>query len=243
MCLILFALNPNAQYRLVLAANRDEQYGRPSSAADFWDDYPDVLAGRDLSAGGTWLGVSRSGRFAAVTNFREDPPHPIPPRSRGELTANFLTGNESPHQYLHHVAQVGDEYRGFNLVVGDGDEFCYLSNREGIVRKLTPGCYGLSNQLLDCDWPKVVQGRSRLDALPPEHMTGDHLYPLILDDGDERAFSQSFIRSERYGTTAATVLSISRSGEVVFEERTFGTMGRATGTSTYAFNITKPALT
>ena len=98
MCLILFSLNSNDQFNLVLAANRDEQYGRPSSAADFWDDHPNVLAGRDLSAGGTWLGVTRNGRFAAVTNFREDPPYPIPPKSRGELTTNFLIGNDSPHQ-------------------------------------------------------------------------------------------------------------------------------------------------
>lgn len=238
MCLILFSLNPNDQFKLVLAANRDEKYDRPSSAADFWDDHPEVLAGRDLSAGGTWLGVTRSGRFAAVTNFREDPPHPIPPRSRGELTANFLIGDDPPHHYLHQVAQMGDEYRGFNLIVGDNNEFCYLSNREGIVRNLSAGYYGLSNQLLDCDWPKVVQGRNRLDALSPEQMDSEHLYPLIFDDGDHRAFSQSFIRSERYGTTASTVLCVSQSGQVTFEERTFGVLGRARGANRYDFSIT-----
>ena len=237
MCLILFSLNPNDQFNLVLAANRDEQYGRPSSAADFWDDHPNVLAGRDLSAGGTWLGVTRNGRFAAVTNFREDPPYPIPPKSRGELTANFLIGNDSPHRYLNQVTQFGDEYRGFNLVVGDGNEYCYLSNREGIVRHLTSGCYGLSNQLLDCDWPKVIQGRNRLSTLAAEQMNSKNLYPLILDDGDERAFSQSFIRSERYGTTASTVLSFSQSGNVTFEERTFGVLGKPRGAKTYTFKI------
>ena len=237
MCLILFSLNPNDQFNLVLAANRDEQYGRPSSAADFWDDHPNVLAGRDLSAGGTWLGVTRNGRFAAVTNFREDPPYPIPPKSRGELTANFLTGNDSPHHYLSQIAQFGDKYRGFNLVVGDGNEYCYLSNREGIVRHLTSGCYGLSNQLLDCDWPKVIQGRNRLSTLTAEQMNSKNLYSLILDDGDERAFSQSFIRSERYGTTASTVLSFSQSGNVTFEERTFGMLGKPKGAKTYTFKI------
>ena len=237
MCLILFSLNPNDQFNLVLAANRDEQYGRPSSAADFWGDHPNVLAGRDLSAGGTWLGVTRNGRFAAVTNFREDPPYPIPPKSRGELTANFLIGNDSPHRYLNQVTQFGDEYRGFNLVVGDGNEYCYLSNREGIVRHLNSGCYGLSNQLLDCDWPKVIQGRNRLSTLAAEQMNSKNLYPLILDDGDERAFSQSFIRSERYGTTASTVLSFSQSGNVTFEERTFGMLGKPKGAKTYAFKI------
>ena len=237
MCLILFSLNPNDQFNLVLAANRDEQYGRPSSAADFWGDHPNVLAGRDLSAGGTWLGVTRNGRFAAVTNFREDPPYPIPPKSRGELTANFLIGNDSPHHYLNQVTQLGDEYRGFNLVVGDGNEYCYLSNREGIVRHLNSGCYGLSNQLLDCDWPKVIQGRNRLSTLAAEQMNSKNLYPLILDDGDERAFSQSFIRSERYGTTASTVLSFSQSGNVTFEERTFGMLGKPKGAKTYTFKI------
>ena len=237
MGLILFSLNPNDQFNLVLAANRDEQYGRPSSAADFWGDHPNVLAGRDLSAGGTWLGVTRNGRFAAVTNFREDPPYPIPPKSRGELTANFLIGNDSPHHYLNQVTQLGDEYRGFNLVVGDGNEYCYLSNREGIVRHLTSGCYGLSNQLLDCDWPKVIQGRNRLSTLAAEQMNSKNLYPLILDDGDERAFSQSFIRSERYGTTASTVLSFSQSGNVTFEERTFGMLGKPKGAKTFTFKI------
>jgi uncharacterized protein with NRDE domain len=221
MCLILFAVAPNDDFQLVVAANRDEQYARPTAQAAHWNDHPSVLAGRDLEAGGTWLGVTETGRFAAVTNFREDPPNPLPPRSRGELTANFLTGTESCETYLEGLDPIAQEFRGFNLLVADGNEHWYYSNREGIPRKLAPGFYGLSNQLLDCDWPKVRRGRKQLLHQVSVGFDTNDLFELLFCKGDGKPFSQSFIATERYGTSASTVVTIGSRGDIEFEERNF----------------------
>ncbi len=220
MCLILLGVNPNPTCRLAVAANRDEFYERETAQAGWWEHAPDVLGGRDLRAGGTWLGITRQGRFAAVTNFREDPPDPLPPRSRGELTAGFLLSTESPADYLARVAPLGNEYRGFNLIVADRDEVWYLSNRDGGIKQLSPGFYGLSNQLLDCDWPKVIRGRDQLAALSPEFATAS-LFELIGNEGDDTPYSRSFIRGEAYGTTASTIVKVGHNGLVEFEERNF----------------------
>lgn len=236
MCLILLAVEPDAQHRLVIAANRDEQYARPTAQSSWWHDHPAVLGGRDLEAGGTWLGVTANGRFAAVTNFREDPPDPLPPRSRGELTANFLTGTYLADAYLRKVHEVADQYRGFNLIVSDGEHCCYYSNREGMVRELGRGYYGLSNQLLDCDWPKVVRGRKQLAKLAGT-FDADALFDLLFCKGDGEPFSQSFIATERYGTSASTVVKIATSGDVYFEERNFKPMGEPDATHAYTFRV------
>lgn len=241
MCLILFAVNPDERYQLIVAANRDELYARPTSAADFWADNEDVLAGKDLNMGGTWLGVNRQGRFSAVTNFREDPPDPIPPKSRGELPADFLAENPDPSAYLAQVAQHGQEYRGFNLIVSDQTGCWYYGNRvTGSVnpRKLVDGFYGLSNQVLDCDWPKVRQGREKLKQLLDDSSRDDlieGLFGLLLYQGDGREFSNSFIAADTYGTRAATVVTVSHDGEVSFEERNFGESGIPGEINKYAF--------
>jgi uncharacterized protein with NRDE domain len=238
MCLILFAID-QADHRLVVAANRDEYYARPASRADFWSDHPSVLAGRDLQAGGTWLGVTTGGRFAAVTNFRETPPQPMPPRSRGDLTADFLTGSEAPSEYLARIAQRGHLYRGFNLLIADPSGAYYYSNRGGLPKKLPAGVYGLSNQLLDCDWPKVVGGREKLDALlkrasPIEAQ--ELCFDLLADRGDGRANSPSFIESPEYGTCAATFVRMT-SREVQLGERGFKAGGVGTGDMRHQFNM------
>ena len=252
MCLILFAVNPNERFRLVVAANRDELYARPSRTAGFWDDQPDLLAGRDEQMGGTWLGVTRRGNFAAVTNFREEPADPIPPRSRGELPLSFLTGNKSLEQFMASTAEHGHEYRGFNLLLSEGHNLHYYGNRAGDPRKLPSGCYGLSNQLLDCDWPKVVDGRKKLTALfsneksegtsedkfedePPNNLN-EALFDLLTDSGDDREFSNSFIKTEEYGTRAATVVLIAQDGTVEFEERSFGKGGQQFDQKQFTFN-------
>ena len=138
MCLILFAVNPNERFRLVVAANRDEFYARPSTPAGFWDDKPDLLAGKDEQMGGTWLGVTRKGHFAAVTNFREELIDPVPPRSRGELPLTFLTGNSSPQAFVTKIAKSGHEYRGFNLLVSEGHDL----RKRGPDRAPTGGALG-----------------------------------------------------------------------------------------------------
>lgn len=237
MCLILLAIHPNDRYRLVVAANRDELYRRPSLTAHFWDGEPGVLAGKDIDAGGTWLGVNRGGRFAAVTNFAENPPDPLPPRSRGELPVSFLTGSVSPQAFVQRTAASGGEYRGFNLLVSDKDEVCYYGNRNGHARTLEDGCYGLSNQLLDCNWPKVIEGRQKLSSLLSGSTDDptEALFDILTDDGDGRDHSNSFIVTEEYGTRAATVVLMERDGTIRFEERNFIEGGEPSEIKQYEF--------
>jgi uncharacterized protein with NRDE domain len=240
MCLISLAWNAHPGYRLVVAANRDEFYARPTAPADWWADAPEVLAGRDLREGGTWMGVTRAGRFAAVTNFR-DPglAQAAGAPSRGALVADFLRGSADAQAYAHDVAARASLYNGFNLLVGDGGGLFYLSNRAEGVRRLEPGVYGLSNHLLDTPWPKVVRARRAMaDALAHAHAAADGwdsgLWEMLADrviaaDDDlpdtgvgserERLLSAPFIRSDVYGTRASTVLTIARDGEVRLVER------------------------
>jgi uncharacterized protein with NRDE domain len=238
MCLILFAWQPNEAYQLVVAANRDEFYQRPSDRAAFWQDNPDLLAGRDLLAGGTWLGITRQGRFAAVTNFRETLADPVPPRSRGELTTDFLNDSSTAPTYLSAIHQKRTEYRGFNLLLGDQEHMTYYSNRQGRVVELSPGTYGLSNQLLDCDWEKVIHGRTQLEDLIREEIHTDTLFELLMDPGyHEHPWSAKFIHTLEYGTCASTVLLVKRDGSVIFEERTFGPAGVVLPHQCHDFNI------
>ena len=166
MCLLIFAHQLSADYPLMVAANRDEFYARPTAPAAFWPEYPGLLAGRDLEQGGTWMGVTREGRFAAVTNYR-DPDVAMPaPRSRGELPLDYLAGSTTPASYLAELAKRGGEYAGFNLLVGDRDSLWYFANSGGQApRALSPGLYGLSNARLDTPWPKVERGKAMLLSL------------------------------------------------------------------------------
>lgn len=238
MCLILFSID-GPGHLLTVAANRDEFYSRPTAKAAFWADHPEILAGRDLSAGGTWMGINRNGRFAAVTNFREPAPDPLPPRSRGALTRDFLVGSMQPETYLEGIDRDADEYRGFNLVIGDARGFYYYSNRAREVIALRSGTYGLSNQLLNCTWPKVVDGRTRLaELLSDSNCDADPLFDLIGDSGGtSQPFSAPFISSVEYGTCASTVLSVTKDGTVCFEERSFGVNGKVGDTAKFSFQL------
>jgi uncharacterized protein with NRDE domain len=252
MCLILLAYDSHPEYRLIVAANRDEFYDRPTAPAAFWADAPSVLAGRDLKAGGTWLGIDRGGRFAAVTNYRQGQREPDAPRSRGRLVSDYLTTGIDPRAHLDRVAADAALYNGFNLLAGAPDQLFYFSNREGRVRELAPGVYGLSNHLLDTDWPKVTATKSALRALLEEKATelipalfvllgdrrqaADHLLPATGVSPDwERLLSAAFIVSADYGTRSATVLLVRRDGRVVFVERTFVAGGVAAGEARHDF--------
>lgn len=235
MCLILFAVNPDPKQHLVVAANRDEQHNRATARADFWQDHPNLFAGRDLVAGGTWLGINKNGRFAAVTNFAEVPAEPLPPRSRGELTADFLNGEMPCQDYLAEVRERAEQYRGFNLLLSDGQSVYYFSNRDSEIRRLERGYYGLSNQLLDCDWPKVISGRDQLEkqfANPQEacdHELSENLFGLLAYQGDGTDHSARFILGDTYGTSVSTVVELGID-IIKFEERRFDPIGHATGT-------------
>lgn len=238
MCLIVFAWRPGHALPLIVAANRDEFYARPTQALGAWEDAPGVHAGRDLEAGGTWLGVGPGGRFAALTNIR-DPRQPLGPRSRGELVAAFLQGELGVEGYLDQVASRSGQYSGFNLLVGDRHQLGYLHAREAAPRLLAPGVYGLSNAGLDTPWPKLVKARSGLEVLL-ESADPQRMLALLADgepaaDGElpetgvglatEKLLSSVFIASQNYGTRASTVLIVDDQGRRQMIERSFGPFG------------------
>lgn len=238
MCLIAFAWKFRPDFPLVVAANRDEFYDRPAAPAGFWGGSPNVLAGRDLVGGGTWLGITRGGRFAAVTNYR-DPSERLPgPPSRGALVRDYLLGEAPPQEYLTEVARRGAEYQGFNLLAADRDSLFYFGNRDGAVRLLPPGVYALSNGLLGTLWPKAIRARKALESLMERAASPDPelLFSLLADttrppDGElpdtgiglewERLLSSAFIASPGYGTRASTALVVDAAGTADFRERTF----------------------
>ena len=240
MCLILIAWQTHPDYPLIVAANRDEFFARPSAAAAFWPEAPEVFAGRDLEAGGTWLGITRKHRFAALTNFREARRPSADAPSRGMLTADFLTGNQGLDDYLAQVAGRAAAFNGFNLLLGDGKRLAYLSNRHPdspTPTFLEPGIYGLSNHLLDTPWPKLTVAknafakalaglpdtRAFFDLLADDEIVPDeHLPNTGVPPHWERLLSAIFVKSPDYGTRASTALCVHHSGRTVFEERQFG---------------------
>lgn len=238
MCLILFAHQTHPLFKLILAANRDEYYDRPSAPPAFWKEAPSLLAGQDMIAGGTWLGVTRNGRIGAITNYRD--PYSFKKRapSRGILVSRFLLGHESPIEYLEWIDRHATEYNGFNLVLGERDELYWYSNRSGTILNLSPGLYALSNHLLNTPWPKVTRGReimtqilAKPDGPPPEDLfqllndrtiAADERLPQTgVGIEWERILSPIFISSPTYGTRSSTLLFIDRNDRVTFMDRTF----------------------
>jgi len=235
MCLLVLAWRVRADTPLLLAGNRDELYARPAAPAQFWPEAPQLLAGRDLLAGGTWLGLTRDGRFAAVTNYREARTVTPPPRSRGELARDYLLGAASAGEYVQSLPAHAADYAGFNLLCGDHDALWWYSNRGGAPRQLPPGIYGLANALLDTPWPKVQIARAALAGLCAEGTASTGaLLDLLADrrrhpaDADPalgldatlaQALSAIFIETPRYGTRCSTVLRIGADGRVELVER------------------------
>jgi uncharacterized protein with NRDE domain len=235
MCLILVAWRCHPDYPLVVAANRDEFFARPTAEASFWPECPDVLAGRDVQAGGTWMGISRDGRFAALTNFRDPAAHRADAASRGGLVADFLRGGQDVAGYLDGVAAKAAAYNGFNLLVADRDSLAWYSNVGGGARRvLAPGIYGVCNHLLDTPWPKVVAAKSALAAALTALPDDAALFRLLRDDAVhpdhalprtgvslewERLLSAAFVKAPGYGTRSSTVLAVARDGRAVFDEQ------------------------
>jgi uncharacterized protein with NRDE domain len=254
MCLLLIAIKYHPNYKLVVAGNRDEFYHRPTAPAGFWDDAPDLLAGKDLVAGGTWLGVTRQGRIAAITNYRNPAVLKGNAPSRGKITQDFLLSNEGPYDYIQKLALTANTFNGFNLIVGQGDNFYWYSNVAQGLQHLSPGIYALSNHLLDTPWPKVVRARNALHQLlnKPNPLCAEDILsilmdPSIADDQElpdtgigiekERALSAIFIRSPGYGTRASYLLLIDFDNRVTFVERAFGEDPREPITHRFEFQI------
>ena len=248
MCLLVLALNQSPQYPLVLIANRDELHQRPTAPADYWPEHKGVIGGRDLVRGGTWLAVDQMGRVGAVTNFR-DPHQQEQPRSRGDLVTDFIQSNNAAEVFSQAVAQRQQTYAGFNLLVGQVDQaFHYRSNRDE-SQLLAAGVYGISNGVLDNDWPKVTRSKARLQRWLQQDQGDRHeLFEILADrrqtESDEnadewtQALTATFVVNPSYGTRASTCILFSANGQAVFEERRFDAAGKSAGSSCFEFALT-----
>lgn len=237
MCVIAWAWKVHPRYPLAVLANRDERHARPAAPLDWWADAPGVLAGRDLEAGGTWLGLSRSGRFAAVTNR----PGPKPPgaRSRGELAKEFLLASAAAPEVAIAVAR--EKYAGFNLLAGDGERLAFVSNREA-ARELSPGIHGMANGALDEAVPKVRRLTELLGSWceDGEEPQTDEWLAFLADARPERGGgpeSAVFVRGTDYGTRSSSIVTVGAGGRVGFLERSYGADGRPLGTAAFDFPI------
>jgi len=251
MCLVVVAFNVQDNYPLVVAANRDEFHARPTQNAGWWPDQPDIIAGRDLQAGGTWLGLHRAGRFATITNFRDANTNRGKLRSRGHLVTDFLLTEQSPLDYLQSVSP--DNYAGFNLLVADRKCLAYLSNRGGGVRELPAGVYGLSNATLDTPWEKVERSKSRLGEILAQGDANDTRLLRLLDDREKgplsevrsdrlpfataHAITAPFIVTPEYGTRCSSIVRADSDGRWQLLERRFDAAGKNAGESQYSFRI------
>jgi uncharacterized protein with NRDE domain len=245
VCLLVMAYRVHPIYQLIVAANRDEFFRRATAAVGFWNDNPDVLAGRDLEQGGTWMGVTRTGRFAALTNVRDPNSLRLSAKSRGLIVSDFLMGNIAPAPFLDQLKESGGQYNGFNLIVGDRDELSYFNSVTAQAEALSPGIYGLSNDRLDTPWPKVTRTKAALETALSKHgerLEAD-LFAMLSDRAraedtalpdtgvgldKERWLSPMFITGQEYGTRCSTVLMIGAS-QTLLVERSFNDSGETTG--------------
>jgi uncharacterized protein with NRDE domain len=253
MCLIFLSLNNHPNYKLIVAANRDEFYARKTAPTHFWEDNPNILGGRDLEASGTWMAMNKIGKISLVTNYR-DPAHinPTAP-SRGQLVTDFLINKDSPEAYLQKVRTHASEYNGFNLLTGNPGELFYLSNYKSGIQKLESGIYGLSNHLLDTPWPKVEQGKDKFSrAISKSVIEPEVLFEMLYDEKRaedqllpdtgiglerERALSSMFIKTNGYGTRCSTVVLIDRQNNVLYSERTYNVATFEHNTLSFQFQI------
>lgn len=240
MCLILFAYKNHPKYDLILAANRDEFYARPTGEARWHGSKPNILAGVDHHAGGTWMGISECGKFAALTNYRNPADMQPHKASRGRLVKDFLTDGLTAPSYAGILNETAEQYNGYNLIFGCMDSLNYYSNKTQETIPLGRGLYGLSNHLLDTPWPKVAKGKANLQNIISAPFKREDLFHMLADSASapdetlpetgvgiekERMLSPMFIKSETYGTRCSTVLTIDKDGSVSFTERTYGRAG------------------
>ena len=256
MCLVLVAWHGHPQYPCIVAANRDELHDRPTAAAEWWPNHPQILAGRDLKAGGTWLGMTRAGRFAALTNYRGPEQGRTGTPSRGALVTFLLESSVSVTEGLTYLHKVADSYSGFNLIFSDGERLGIYESVSGIGRELGRGIYGLSNHMLDTPWPKVQTAKSRLSSSLADAADTASLLDLLRDDRRppdeelprtgvslewERLLSSAFIRAPDYGTRCSTVIRIDQRGGADFDEWSWDATGAGSGRVSLQFKLDRPA--
>lgn len=255
MCLINFHFQNHPVYKLIVVANRDESYARPTESAEFWDDEPNILAGRDLLQLGTWLGVSKQGRFAAITNFR-DPRLPERTKSRGEIVRMFLSENLSIEEFIDKLKNSRELYGGYNVLVYDGNKLIHYNNILNEMNEIHPGTHSLSNYSLNTPWPKVVKGKQKLYEhvqSNQSHIDHEELFKIVNDtsianDNDlpdtgigielERLLSPMFIKMPNYGTRSSTIVLMNKNNEITFVEKTFQE-GQFQFERKYEFKITE----
>ena len=239
MCLILFSYKNHPRYKLIVAANRDEFYERPTAIANFWEDHPDIVAGRDLEAKGTWMGMNKkTGAIAMLTNYRDLANNKPNAPSRGDLVSDFLIEDNTAEEYYQQRAAMLPQYNGFNLLIGQADNLHYTSNQfKSGLKKIPKGTYGLSNHLLNTEWPKTKKGKLKLEAITKErHFEVEHLFEALYDDElakdnelpdtgvgleKERWLSPQFIKSPKYGTRCSTIILVDNNNKSLYAERTY----------------------
>jgi uncharacterized protein with NRDE domain len=258
MCLVLLVWRLHPQYPCLLAANRDESHARATAPAGWWPDRPQILAGRDLKAGGTWLGVTRTGRFAALTNYRDPERRRVPAPavaalpSRGALVTAMLESGASVAECLVYLREVGANFYAFNLIFSDGERLGIYESVPGCGRELGPGIYGLSNHLLDTPWPKVRNAKNRLEESLLQMTDTAPLLALLRDDRPapdeelpqtgirlewERLLSSAFVRAPDYGTRCSTIIRIDQRGRAYFDEWSWDSVGADIGRVSLQFEL------
>ncbi len=253
MCLLLISYKSHPEFKLIVAANRDEFYNRPALKAGYWQEDNNILAGKDLLGGGTWLGITKQGKFAAITNYRDMSDIKPDAPTRGDLTLKFLSENISAEEYGKKISENASDYNGYNLIFGNIEDMFYYSNKSLKLLKLTPGIYGLSNHLLDTPWPKVKKSKlSFSEVLNSGDVTPNDIFKILSDSSIpaddslpntglspeiERAVSPVFVQTPLYGTRCSTVIFWNNNDEISFVEKSLTSEDKQWITSSYNFKI------
>jgi len=255
MCLLLISYKNHPKYKLIIAANRDEFYQRPALPAHFWEQEKELLAGKDMEAGGTWLGLTAHGKFSAITNYRDMKNIKPKAPTRGKLVTDFLLNNISPPDYGDLLKENAGLYNGYNLIFGDEENLNYFSNQTKALVELVPGIYGLSNHLLDSPWYKVEKSKKSFsEALNRENISDEILFEILSDTSTppddllpetglkleiERAVSPIFVATPSYGTRSSTVILIDNKNQARFIEKSLNTSSGKWIKSSFEFELEK----
>lgn len=253
MCLITFAIQKHSQYPFILIANRDESYDRPTAKATFWDDAPDILAGRDLLSKGTWLGITKQGKIAAITNYRNPSLPETGTYSRGKIPVDFLNNEINPTHFLSSLQEDKSLYSGYNAIFGDYQRLYTYNNFYNSSEQLESGIHSLSNDKLNIPWPKVLKAKGLLQSYLEnnQNISSESLFRILQNadkpsDQDlpdtgigihlERELSSMFIDTGNYGTRASTIILVDKKSNVTFFERTYH-QGKPIEDINYHFSI------